>query len=82
MVERSGAMMSQPMTPDQQERLAVVENDVNHLTADVAEIKTDVKAIRGTLAEARGGWKMLMLMGGAGAAAGGALVKFAPALFK
>jgi len=55
-----------------------LETEVNHLTKSVDELKASntqlVKAlsdIQRTLDEASGGWRMLMLMGGAGAAAGG-----------
>lgn len=55
-----------------------LETEVAHLTKSVDELKTSnaqlVKAlsdIQRTLDEASGGWRMLMLMGGAGAAAGG-----------
>jgi molybdopterin biosynthesis enzyme len=34
----------------------------------VAEVKDDVKAIRATLDKATGGWKVLMMVGGASAA--------------
>ena len=55
-----------------------LETEVAHLTKSVDELKASngqlVKAINDiqrTLDEASGGWRMLMLMGGAGAAAGG-----------
>lgn len=42
---------------------------------DVAEIGRDVKAIRDTLAQARGGWKTLLLVAGAAGAMGALLGK-------
>lgn len=48
------------------------------LLQDYAEIKSDIRAIRDTLQEAKGGWRVLMLVGGAGAAIGGLIVKLLP----
>jgi hypothetical protein len=55
-----------------------LETEVAHLTGAVNDLKASNKAlgeqlaaIQRTLSEASGGWRMLMLMGGAGAAAGG-----------
>jgi hypothetical protein len=55
-----------------------LETEVAHLTRSVDELKTSnaklietLGSIQRTLDEASGGWRMLMLMGGAGAAAGG-----------
>jgi len=45
-------------------RLTAVERDVR-------DIKTDVKAIRSLVEQARGGWKIMMLVGGGGATLGG-----------
>ncbi len=47
------------------------------LERDMAEIKRDTKAIRETLAQARGGWKTLMLVAGVAGAAGAVIGKLA-----
>lgn len=52
--------------------LAVHETEIKHLQADMdklvqdmEDIKKTLNAINTTLAEARGGWKFLMMFGGA-----------------
>jgi len=59
---------------------AVLKNEVKHLTGAVeklsealAENNRNVAAINGTLSEARGGWRVLMLVGGVSGAAGSGL---------
>ena len=47
--------------------VARMEVQVERLEKDMAELKDDVKAIRATLDKASGGWKVLMLVGGASA---------------
>lgn len=56
--------------------IGVLEAKVEHLTKLVDELKSSnrelqekVDAVLRALSEARGGWRMLMLLGGAGAAA-------------
>lgn len=56
-------------------RLTAVEDDI-------AEIKADVKMVLKQMAEAQGGWKMLMMVGGASATLGGLLATYLPKLFK
>lgn len=65
--------------------------DFGHLEAKVAElhritdtqtkmlahISEQMQEMQATLSEAKGGWRMLMLVGGAGAAAGTLLTKVA-----
>ncbi len=48
--------------------VARMEVQVERLEKDMAELKDDVKAIRATLDKASGGWKVLMMVGGASAA--------------
>ena len=43
-----------------------LQKDMDKLIADMEDIKKTLIAIQSTLAEAKGGWKMLMLLGGAG----------------
>lgn len=62
---------------EDQVKLAVQENEIKHLQTDmdklmhdVEDIKSAVAKIEKTLAEAKGGWQVLMVMGGVGAAFG------------
>lgn len=48
-----------------------LEQQVQQLSAQVVAMQTTLQAINATLNEAKGGWRALMLMGGASAAAGG-----------
>ena len=59
------------MTPEDQKRLAeaeaalaVAEVEIRHITADLAEMKADIKAVRAFMSEARGSWKMLFAIAG------------------
>ncbi|KZD12165.1 hypothetical protein [Oceanibaculum pacificum] len=65
------------MTRDERERLATLEQQMRDSRDDIAEMKIDVKAIRTALSEARGGWKIMMLLGGGAAAVGAAIAKLA-----
>lgn len=60
--------------PSIEERLATLEANQRNLADDVAELKTDVKAVLAAVSQARGGWKALIavaaLAGAAGAFAG------------
>ena len=55
--------------------VAKLEVQVERLENDVHEMKSDIKAIRATLDNATGGWRMFLLVGGVSAAVGGLLVK-------
>lgn len=61
------------------ERLEVsvgkLEVQVDRLEQDMSELKGDVKAIRATLDETKGSWKMLLVVGGFAAAIGGFVTK-------
>jgi prefoldin subunit 5 len=48
-----------------------LQADMDKLVADMKQIKACLGDIKTTLSEARGGWKTLMLVGGASAAIGG-----------
>ena len=48
--------------------VARMEVQVERLEKDMAELKDDVKAIRATLDKASGGWRVMMMVGGASAA--------------
>jgi len=43
-----------------------LQKDMDKLMSDMAHVKQTLAAIQSTLSEATGGWKMLMLLGGAG----------------
>lgn len=58
------------MDHEERERLTRVEGDVGRIKDDVRELKTDVQDIKRLLHEARGGWRVLVIIGGAGAAVG------------
>lgn len=60
--------------------LAVHETELKHLQADMDrlvsdmdDLKKSLNNIEKTLAEARGGWKVLMMLGGAGGVLGSTL---------
>jgi hypothetical protein len=59
-------------------KVAVLETEMRVVKDDVAEIKQDVRAIRDTLSQAKGGYKTLMLVGGMAGAVGALLGKFLP----
>ena len=61
-----------------QRELATHATEIKHLQADMDKLVEDMKQIKAclgeiksTLSEAKGGWKTLMLVGGASAAIGG-----------
>lgn len=63
--------------------LAVHETEIKHLQADMdklvqdmEDIKKTLNSINHTLAEARGGWKFLMMFGGAAGTVGGFITWF------
>ena len=57
--------------------IAVLQNQFKTLQDEIVGMRTTLEEVRSMLAEARGGWKVLMLVGGAAAAVGGLL----PTLF-
>lgn len=50
--------------------------EIDALKDSIEELKIEVKRISVTLSEARGGWRTLMLVGGAASALGAVLSKF------
>ena len=67
--------------------LATHASDIKHLQDDMDKVLESIKtmqatltAIDKTLSEAKGGWRMLMLVGGAGGAVGSFLTYLASAL--
>lgn len=61
-------------------RLATLEAQMRTMANDHAEMRGDVRAIRDTLQQAKGGWRTLMMVGGAAGAVGAALGKLLPFL--
>lgn len=54
-------------------QVAHLSKTVEHLSETVSELSDTLHTINLTLAEARGGWRTMMLVGGAASALGGAL---------
>lgn len=50
-----------------------LEQEVRQLSTQVTDMKKTLETINDTLSQARGGWRTLMLLGGAGAAVGSAV---------
>jgi hypothetical protein len=50
--------------------IAHLQSDVDKMAADIDEIKKMLTSINTTLAEAKGGWKMLLAVGGVAGAIG------------
>ncbi|WP_165837523.1 hypothetical protein [Zavarzinia aquatilis] len=63
------------MEPEERDRLTRVETKVDNIEEELRTLKADVREIKSLLTEARGGWRMLLLVGGAGAALGGLVLK-------
>lgn len=59
-------------------RLTAAENNIESVEADIKRMREDIAAIREMMAEAKGGWRVMMLIGGASATAGGLIVKYLP----
>ena len=60
--------------------IAHLQDDMDKLVASVAAMQKTLGDIEKTLSEAKGGWKMLMLLGGAGGVLGSALTQIIHAL--
>jgi len=50
--------------------IAHLQFDMDKMAADIEEIKKTLASINSTLSEAKGGWRVLMLVGGASGALG------------
>lgn len=68
------------MTPE--ERLAVLETEFRIMKSELQEMRGDVRTIRDTLLQAKGGWKLFMMVGGFSAAVGAFIGKFLPYFWK
>jgi prefoldin subunit 5 len=52
------------------EKINRIESDLEELATSIRQLNATLSEISVTLSEAKGGWKMLMVVGGAGAAMG------------
>jgi prefoldin subunit 5 len=52
-----------------------LQDDMDKLVADMNDIKKTLQDINNTLSEAKGGWKVLMMFGGAGGVAGAVITQ-------
>jgi len=68
------------VTPEEQRRLAVVETRAETMAADIHEMKVDLKRIADILAQAKGSWRTLVVIGAISGAVGAFIGKFAPFL--
>lgn len=68
------------MTGDVQRDLGRMEAQITTLIAQVSALNVKVAAIDRTLSEARGGWRMLLLVGGIAGSVGGVIGKYMPFL--
>jgi len=68
------------VTQTENERIAVLETEVEAMKRDMADMKSDLRIIRDTLLQARGGWKTLMLVAGLASTVGAVLAKILPFL--
>lgn len=59
------------------ERSEAQGREIGELKKAIAELQSTVNRIDRMLSEARGGWKMLLMVGGAAGAAGAAITKVA-----
>jgi hypothetical protein len=66
------------MTDKPEIQIAILKTELEHMRKDMDEVKDDLKAIRSTLSEARGGWKTLMLVAGISSTLGALIAKAAP----
>ena len=57
-----------------------LQEDIDRMAKDMAEIKATLNSISNTLAEAKGGWKVLMMFGGAGGVVGAMLTQIIHAI--
>lgn len=55
-------------------QIDALQSQVDRLHEDLKEVLDELKEIRSTLDNAKGGWRTFMMIGGAGAALGGAIV--------
>ena len=54
-----------------------LQDDMDKLMLDMSDVKLTLASIQATLSEAKGGWKVIMLLGGASSVLGASLVQAA-----
>lgn len=52
-----------------------LQDDMDKLMQDMSDVKLTLASIQATLSEAKGGWKVMMLLGGASSVLGASLVQ-------
>ena len=60
------------------ERIVKVETEVEFIRKDLDQIKEDLRLVRDTLTQAKGGWKTLMLVAGLSSTVGAIIAKASP----
>ena len=68
------------MSEEMQRELGKHGAEIQALQTDMRSLVGDVREIRDTLSQAKGGWKTLLLVAGAAGAAGALVAKIAPFL--
>ena len=66
------------MTDKPEVQIAVLKTEVDYLKKIIDEVRSDTKEIKETLAQAKGGWKTLMLVAGVSSTVGAVMVKALP----
>lgn len=66
------------MSVDIERAIGRLEACVSGLRSDMDEVKADVKAVRSTVDQARGGWKLGVALAGGGGVIGATLTKVVP----
>jgi prefoldin subunit 5 len=69
-----------PTDADLYRTIGQLEQEVKMLTTTMTELKTGLADVQKTLSEARGGWRTLLLVGGAFSAIGAIIGKFSASL--
>ena len=72
--------MSEPFVHPVAEAMGDLKARMIRVEHDQADMARDLKAIRSSLDQARGGWKTLMLVGGLAGAVGALVTKVVPFL--
>ena len=65
------------MSDDVPARVAVLEAEIRHLNETVDRIATDVAAMKSTMDQAKGGWRVVLLVAGVSGAIGAGLAQLA-----
>ena len=66
------------MTEKPEVQIAVLKTEVDYLKKIIDEVRSDTREIKETLAQAKGGWKTLMLVAGVSSTVGAVMVKALP----